>query len=311
MKGGARRVGACAIEAPQTLSLLAVGPLTAIGVGSRTNVHICAVCDLPKLRPFSSRVYDACSSCRRMNEIAARPATTYTRNATPRWDRQMLNKVPEITLYFWIIKILCTTVGETAADSSHENLGLGLIADDLHRSAVAGHAWCPVPSGRYIPADLLAGGRLDQRRRHAVHGQPRRQSRRRSSEHDGLCDRSRVPFLCLVQTEHTLSIHTISTIRREAFYWLAILFTFALGTSAGDLVSERLNVGYWVSALLFGLLIALVTFAHLRFGMNDVLSFWIAYMLTRPLGASIGDELSQPVPKEASALARRRRASSS
>ena len=98
----------------------------------------------------------------------------------------------------------------------------------------------------------------------------------------------------LVPSERTLSIHTIFTTRREAFYWLAILFTFALGTAAGDLVAERFGLGYWPSALIFAGLIAVVAVAHFRFGLNAVLSFWLAYILTRPLGASIGDYLSQP-----------------
>jgi uncharacterized membrane-anchored protein len=100
-------------------------------------------------------------------------------------------------------------------------------------------------------------------------------------------------FTAWYAREKTLSIHTIYTSRREAFYWLSILFTFALGTSAGDLTAERLNLGYLVSAVMFGALIAAVTIAHLRFKLNAVLSFWIAYILTRPLGASLGDFLSQ------------------
>ena len=93
--------------------------------------------------------------------------------------------------------------------------------------------------------------------------------------------------------ERTLSIHSIVTTRREAFYWLAILFTFALGTAAGDLCAEKLNLGYAVSIAIFGAMIAAVAIVHYRFGMNAILSFWLAYILTRPLGASIGDELSQ------------------
>ena len=95
-------------------------------------------------------------------------------------------------------------------------------------------------------------------------------------------------------SERTLSIHTIVTTRREGFYWLAILFTFALGTSAGDLAAEKLALGYSAAALIFGALIAIVTFAHVRFKLNAILAFWIAYILTRPLGASIGDYLAQP-----------------
>ncbi len=94
--------------------------------------------------------------------------------------------------------------------------------------------------------------------------------------------------------EKTLSIHTIYTTRREGFYWLTILFTFALGTAAGDLVAERLNLGYWISAIMFAALIAIVAVAHFGFKINAVLAFWVAYILTRPLGASLGDYLSQP-----------------
>jgi uncharacterized membrane-anchored protein len=100
-------------------------------------------------------------------------------------------------------------------------------------------------------------------------------------------------FAAWYACEKTLSIHTIYTFRREAFYWLAILFTFALGTAAGDLTAERFNLGYLTSAVVFGALIAIVTVAHLRFKLNAVLAFWIAYILTRPLGASLGDYLSQ------------------
>ena len=93
--------------------------------------------------------------------------------------------------------------------------------------------------------------------------------------------------------EKTLSIHAITTTTREAFYWLAILFTFALGTATGDLVAERFGIGYLVSALIFGGLIAAVTVAHLRWKLNAIWAFWMAYILTRPLGASLGDYLSQ------------------
>jgi uncharacterized membrane-anchored protein len=95
--------------------------------------------------------------------------------------------------------------------------------------------------------------------------------------------------------EKTLSIHSILTSRREAFYWLAVLFTFALGTAAGDLLAEALNLGYLLSLVVFAGAIALVALAHFAFRLNAVLAFWIAYILTRPLGASAGDLLSQPV----------------
>jgi len=102
-----------------------------------------------------------------------------------------------------------------------------------------------------------------------------------------------IAFATWYAAERTLSIHTIFTRRREGFYWLAILLTFALGTAAGDLVAEKLNLGYVVSLLLFGGLIALVCVARLRFKLNSVGCFWAAYIVTRPLGASLGDLLAQ------------------
>src|SRR5207248_9940384 len=97
--------------------------------------------------------------------------------------------------------------------------------------------------------------------------------------------------------ERALSIHTIVTRRREGFYWLAILFTFALGTAAGDLVAEKADLGYGVSIAIFGGVIAAVAFAHYALKLNAVTSFWLAYIMTRPLGASIGDGMSQNDPK--------------
>ena len=100
-------------------------------------------------------------------------------------------------------------------------------------------------------------------------------------------------FAAWYAIERTLSVHTIITRRRELFYWAAILFTFALGTAAGDLMAEKLQLGYGPSALIFGALIAATYAAHRFFGANAILAFWIAYVLTRPFGASCGDLLSQ------------------
>jgi uncharacterized membrane-anchored protein len=94
-------------------------------------------------------------------------------------------------------------------------------------------------------------------------------------------------------SERTLSVHTIYTSKREIFYWAAILFTFALGTSAGDLAAEASGLGYGLSALVFAGLIGVTAIAYYVFKINGVLAFWIAYILTRPLGASSGDLLSQ------------------
>jgi uncharacterized membrane-anchored protein len=209
--------------------------------------------------------------------------------------RQMLNKVPEVTLYFWVIKILCTTVGETASDYLAGNLNLGLTKTTFITGSILVVALVfQFRLGRYVPGVYWFSVVLI-----SVVG---------TQITDNLTDNFGVSlvittvafsialaltFAAWFASEGTLSIHTIFTTRRESFYWLAVLFTFALGTASGDLAAERLNLGYWVSALIFGGLIAAITASHYRLRLNAVLAFWLAYILTRPLGASIGDELSQ------------------
>lgn len=208
----------------------------------------------------------------------------------------MLNKVPEVTIFFWIIKIMATTVGETAADFLNSHLGLGLTGTTLVMSALlVGALFLQFRSRRYVPSLYWLAVVLI-----SIVG---------TLAADNLVDNFGVAlttttaifsvaliatFAAWYASERTLSIHTIFTTRRESFYWAVILFTFALGTAAGDLVAEQLSLGYWVSALLFGALIAAMAVARVRFRANTVLSFWIAYILTRPLGASLGDYLSQP-----------------
>ncbi|MFF2409170.1 hypothetical protein [Streptomyces sp. NPDC058092] len=210
--------------------------------------------------------------------------------------RQMLNKVPEVTLYFWVIKVLCTTVGETAADLLNDNLGMGLTNTSYLMSALlVVTLFFQFRARKYVPGLYWLSVVLI-----SVVG---------TLISDNLTDNLGVPlqtttavfavalavtFFAWYASERTLSIHSIRTTRREAFYWLAILFTFALGTSAGDLTAEKLNLGYWLSAVVFAALIAAVALAHRTLDFNAVWSFWIAYVLTRPLGASLGDYLSQP-----------------
>lgn len=208
----------------------------------------------------------------------------------------MLNKVPEVTLYFWIVKVLCTTVGETASDYLAGNAGLGLTATTGITSALlVATLVVQFRARRYVAPVYWLGVVLI-----SVVG---------TQITDNLTDNAGISlvtttvvfgvvlalvFAAWYASERTLSIHTIVTTRREAFYWLAVLFTFALGTAAGDLTAERLGLGFWPSALLFAGLIALVAAAHYGLRLDAVLAFWIAYVLTRPLGASFGDYLSQP-----------------
>jgi uncharacterized membrane-anchored protein len=209
--------------------------------------------------------------------------------------RRMLNKVPEVTLFFWIIKILATTVGETVADFLNVKLNFGLTGT----TAVMGVLLIitlvfQFRSPKYVPGLYWLAVVLI-----SVVG---------TLITDNLVDNFGIPLqtttivfsIALLATfagwyasEKTLSIHSIITSRREAFYWLTILFTFALGTAAGDLVAERLQLGYPISAGVFCAFIAVIAVAHLGFRRNAVLAFWAAYILTRPLGASLGDLLSQ------------------
>ena len=207
----------------------------------------------------------------------------------------MLNKVPEVTLYFWVIKILCTTVGETEADYLNDTLGFGLNNTSLLMTALLIVALVfQFRSHRYVPGiywlsvvlisvvgTLLSDKLVDDL------GVPLQTST------IAFAILLAITFAGWFASERTLSIHSIVSTRREAFYWLTILFTFALGTSAGDLFAEKLGIGYWPTVGIVAALIALITFAHLGLKLNAVFAFWIAYILTRPLGASIGDGMSQ------------------
>jgi uncharacterized membrane-anchored protein len=207
----------------------------------------------------------------------------------------MLNKVPEVTAIFWIIKVLATTVGETFADYLNDTLGFGLTLTSLFMGALLIVALVvQFRVRRYIPAVYWLAVVLI-----SVVG---------TLITDNLTDNLGVPlwitatvfavllaatFAAWFASEKTLSIHSIRTSRREGFYWLTVLFTFALGTAAGDLLAERLNLGYVLSLVVFAAAIAVVAFLYVVVKINPIAAFWIAYILTRPLGASTGDLLSQ------------------
>ncbi|MHA6622383.1 COG4705 family protein [Pseudonocardia sp. DLS-67] len=203
--------------------------------------------------------------------------------------------MPEVTIYFWLIKVMCTTVGETAADFLNINLNFGLTGTSVVTGALLVVAMIfQFRADRYVPGTYWLAVALV-----SVFG---------TLVTDNLTDNLAVPleastvifgvllgltFLAWYHGERTLSIHSIVTSKRETFYWLAILFTFALGTATGDLMAEVLGLGYLVTGIIVVSLIGAITIAW-RLGLNSVLAFWIIYVLTRPLGASIGDYLSQP-----------------
>lgn len=211
--------------------------------------------------------------------------------------RTLLSKVPEVILLFWIIKILTTTVGETAADFLNVTLHFGLTGTSVVMSVLLVIALSvQLKARQYIPWRYWLTVVLV-----SVVG---------TLITDNLTDNLGVPleattavfgaallvtFAIWYARERTLSIHSVNTRSRELYYWLAILLTFALGTAAGDLLAERMALGYANAALLFGGLIAAITFAYIVLKANAVLLFWMAYILTRPLGASFGDYLSQPM----------------
>ena len=217
--------------------------------------------------------------------------TTAQRFAVGTTARKMLNKVPEVTFYFWVIKIMCTTVGETAADYLNINLGFG-----LGKTTVVSGVLLAVLLGvqfklrRYIAPAYWAVVVVI-----SVFGTLITDN---LSDHYHVALTTSTPIFAVILAvvfavwygfERTLSIHTIVTTRREGFYWLAILFTFALGTAAGDLTAEKFALGYGVSIALFGGAIAVIAAAHFLSRRQAVLAFWLAYILTRPLGASLGD----------------------
>lgn len=206
----------------------------------------------------------------------------------------LLNKVPEITLGFWLIKIMTTTVGETIADYLTVNAGFGKSATRWGMLLLLVFALiAQMRASRCRPALYWWNVVLV-----SVVG---------TQITDALTDDMGISlyvstgaFLALLavcfvlwfRSESTLSIRSINTPKREAYYWLTILCTFALGTAAGDLATEALGLGFQVGVGVFGGLIALTALAR-SMGAPTVLAFWVAYILTRPLGAALGDWLSQ------------------
>ena len=214
----------------------------------------------------------------------------------PSLARRMLNKVPQVTIFFWIIKILCTTVGETAADFLNVNLGVGLTNTTIIMGALLLVALgFQLRARQYKPAfywivvvllsvvgTLITDNLTDHFGVSLV------------TSTIGFSLALIATFVAWYQAERTLSVHDIDTTRREAFYWAAILFTFALGTASGDLVAEKFGLGYLTSLGIFAAFIGFIALSHFAFKLNGILAFWLAYILTRPLGASLGDLMSQP-----------------
>jgi uncharacterized membrane-anchored protein len=217
-----------------------------------------------------------------------------------RLDRRTLVKVPEVTVYFWIIKVLTTGMGETTSDFFIHRVGLtntvglfavvvvaGLVlfvsllmqlARDRYVSAVYWFAVLMVSIFGTMAAD---GVHVELKVPYAV-----------STVVFGVVFASL--FVAWFRVEGTLSIHSIYTTRRELFYWAVVMTTFALGTAVGDMTAFTLGWGFFASGVLFAVLFAAPLVARRRFGPGEVLTFWFAYVLTRPLGASFADLFAAP-----------------
>lgn len=199
--------------------------------------------------------------------------------------------VPAVTLIFWLVKMMSTTVGETAADYLIFNLHPGLLLTSaIMFAGLVWALWIQISASRYAPWKYWLAVVMV-----SIFG---------TLITDNLTDQWQVPlavstglfscgllltFWLWFKQEHTLAIQTITTRRREYFYWAAILVTFALGTAAGDWLSEDMALGYTTALLIFGLLIGFTVVALYSKRLNRVAAFWITYVLTRPLGASLGD----------------------
>jgi uncharacterized membrane-anchored protein len=205
--------------------------------------------------------------------------------------RQGFSKVPEVTAIFWVVKALTTGMGESTSDWLVHGL-VPEIAVVLGGIGFAIALFLQFSSDRYVPwrywlAVAMVGvfGTMCADVLHVGLGVPYLVS---------------TVFYALVlfavfrtwhRVEGTLSIHSITTERREVFYWAAVLATFALGTAAGDLTAVTFGLGFFGSGLLFAAVIAIPALGYFRYGMNSILAFWFAYVVTRPLGASFADWL--------------------
>jgi uncharacterized membrane-anchored protein len=221
--------------------------------------------------------------------MSTTPFPSLNHRSSSRASGALLTKVPEIIAFFWITKVATTAMGETTSDCLNGLLG-PVIAVPL---MLIGLVWTLRRQFRAERYDAWTYWGVVVMV--AIFG---------TSAADALHVVAGVPYLAVTilyaivlaavfavwhRSEGTLSIHSIYTKRREAFYWATVLATFALGTATGDMTATTLHLGYFASGLLFIGLIAIPAIAYRYFGMNEVLAFWIAYVLTRPLGASFAD----------------------
>ncbi|MHB8596546.1 MAG: COG4705 family protein [Ktedonobacteraceae bacterium] len=207
---------------------------------------------------------------------------------------QTMRKVPEITVFFWIIKLLTTAMGESTSDYLVYQIN-PYVAVVLGCLGLVVALTLQLKVRRYIPwvywlAVIMVAifGTMAADVIHIVLGIPYLVST--------ICFASALAVIFVIWyiSEKTLSIHTIYSGRRELFYWATVMATFALGTAAGDMTASTFHLGYFPSFVLFAVLFALPALAYWLFGLNEILAFWFAYIITRPLGASFADWMGKP-----------------
>ncbi|GFZ31116.1 membrane protein [Clostridium zeae] len=203
--------------------------------------------------------------------------------------KPILNKVPEITIFFWIIKVLTTGMGEVASDYFVNHID-PVIAVSIAGGCLAVSLVLQFSVRRYVPwiywlnvVMVSIFGTMAADVVHVGFGIPYVISTMFFIVTLGII------FGIWYFSEKTLSIHSIYTRKREFFYWAVILTTFALGTAAGDMTASTMNLGYFFSGILFAIIIAIPAIAYWVFRINEVFTFWFAYIVTRPLGASFAD----------------------
>jgi uncharacterized membrane-anchored protein len=204
-------------------------------------------------------------------------------------------KVPEITFLFWVIKILTTAGGEATSDYLALDLGSRLEAGCIEVGIFVVALLWQFRTRRYVAAAywllayaiaIFGTGVADAM--HLFIGIPYAGTTALWAVVLALI------FYLWYRSEHTLSIHSIVTRRRETYYWCTVFATFALGTALGDFTATAAHLGYLASGIMFFLVILIPAVAWSRFGLNPVVAFWFAYVVTRPLGASFADYFSKP-----------------
>lgn len=205
-----------------------------------------------------------------------------------------IRKVPEITAVFWVVKLLTTAMGEATSDFFVFKID-PYVAVLLGGIALAVALWLQFSAHRYIAwrywlcvAMVAVFGTMAADSLHIQLGIPYIVST------VFFAAALAVIFTVWYKSEKTLSIHSITNPRRELYYWATVLATFALGTAAGDLLATPLGLGYFSAALVFTCLILIPIVGYYLFNLNEIIAFWFAYVLTRPIGASLADWTSKP-----------------